>query len=121
MDSRGVAGVGLVVAGGDGPELLQLGEGVLDQVAPAVHVAVEVEAVFSAGFGRDHRRGAAGIEVRPDPVHIERLVAEQGVEIQTLDQAAARRWCRAAGRAATRSAPDGRVRRPGRRSWWSGR
>src|SRR3954469_1670841 len=86
MDSHGVAGVGLVVAGGDGPELLHLGEGVLDQVAPAVHVAVEVEAAFAAGFGRDHRRGAAGIEVRPDPVHIERLVAEQGVEIQTLDQ-----------------------------------
>ena len=55
-------------------------------VAPAMHVAVEVEAAFAAGFGRDHRRGAAGIEVRPDPVHIERLVAEQGVEIQTLDQ-----------------------------------
>src|SRR5215212_922848 len=86
MDSGGVAGVGLVVSGGDCPELFQLGEGVLDQVAPAVHVAVEVEAAFAAGFGRDHRRGAAGVEVRPDPVHIERLVAEQGVEIQTLDQ-----------------------------------
>src|SRR5918993_2507514 len=86
MDSGGVACVGLVVSGGDCPELFQLGEGVLDQVAPAVHVAVEVEAAFAAGFGRDHRRGAAGIEVRPDPVHIERLVAEQGVETQTLDQ-----------------------------------
>src|SRR5688500_7665547 len=85
MDSSGVAGIRLVVAGSDCPELFQLGEGVLDQVAPAVHVAVEVEAAFAAGFGRDHRRGAAGVEVRPDPVHIERLVAEQGVEIQTLD------------------------------------
>src|SRR3954471_45419 len=86
MDSGGVAGVGLVVPGGAGPELLQLGEGVLDQVAPAVHGAVEVEAAFAAGLGRDHRRGAAGVEVRPDPVHIERLVAEQGVEGDALDQ-----------------------------------
>src|SRR5215218_9352183 len=86
MDGGGVAGVGLVVAGGDAPELLQLGEGVLDQVAPAVHGAVEVEAAFAAGFGRDHGDGAAGVEVRPDPVHVERLIAEQGVEIQTLDQ-----------------------------------
>src|SRR5215218_7823111 len=86
MDGGGVAGVGLVVAGGDGPELLQLGEGVLDQVAPAVPVAVEVEAAFAAGLGRDHRRGAAGVEVRPDPVHVERFVAEQGVEGDALDQ-----------------------------------
>src|ERR687897_2512535 len=86
MASGGVAGICLVVSGGDAPELLQLGEGVLDQVAPAVHVAVEVEAAFAAGLGRDHRRGAAGVELRPDPVRVERLVAEQGVEIQTLDQ-----------------------------------
>src|SRR3954466_7927722 len=86
MDSGGVAGICLVVSGGYCPELFQLGEDVLDQVAPAVHVAVEVEAAFAAGFGRDHRCGAAGIEVRPDPVRVERLVAEQGVEIQTLDQ-----------------------------------
>jgi hypothetical protein len=29
--------------------------------------------------------GAAGVEFRPDPVHVERLVAEQGGEIQTLE------------------------------------
>src|SRR5918993_5601860 len=86
MDSGGVAGICLVVSGGDCPELFQLGEGVLDQVAPAVPVAVEVEAAFAAGFGRDHRRGAAGIEVRPYPVHVQRLVAEQGVEGDALDQ-----------------------------------
>src|SRR3712207_8387013 len=80
MDGGGVAGVGLVVAGGDAPELLQLGEGVLDQVAPAIQVAVEVEAAFAGCPGRDHRRGAAGVEVRPDPVRVERLVAGQGAE-----------------------------------------
>src|SRR5215210_1867918 len=86
MDGGGVAGIGLVVAGGDAPELLQLGEGVLDQVAPAVHVAVEVEAAFAAGLGRDHRRGAAGVELRPEPVHVERLVAEQRAEGHAFDQ-----------------------------------
>src|SRR5215213_6980872 len=86
MDGGGVAGVGLVVAGGDAPELLQLGEGVLDQVAPAVQGAVEVEAAFAAGLGRDHRRGAAGVELRPEPVHVERLVAEQRAEGHAFDQ-----------------------------------
>src|SRR3712207_3116328 len=86
MDGGGVAGVGLVVAGGDAPEPLQLGEGVLDQVAPAIHVAVEVEAAFAAGLGRNHRRGAAGVEVRPDPGHVERFVAEQGVEGDAVDE-----------------------------------
>src|ERR687893_1410651 len=86
MDGGGVAGIGLVVAGGDGPELLQLGEAVLDEVAPAVHVAVEADGGPAAGLGRDHRGGAAIVEVRPEPVRVERLVAEQGAEGDALDQ-----------------------------------
>src|SRR5215203_3032942 len=86
MDSRGVAGVGLVVAGGDGPELLQLGEGVLDQVAPAVHVAVEADDGLAVRLGRDHRGGAAGVKLRPEPVGVEGFVAEQGAEGEALDQ-----------------------------------
>src|SRR5918998_3812174 len=86
MDSRGVAGVGLVVAGGDGPDLLQLGEGVLDQVAPAVHVAVEADDGLAVGLGRDHRGGTTGVELRPEPVGVEGFVAEQGAEGDALDQ-----------------------------------
>src|SRR5215207_1988402 len=91
MDSHGVAGVGLVVAGGDGPELLQLGEGVLDQVAPAVHVAVEADDGLAVRLGRDHRGGAAGVKLRPEPVGVEGFVAEQGAEGEDLGgQATAR-------------------------------
>src|SRR5918998_917896 len=80
MDGGGVAGVGFVAAGGDGPELLQLGEAVLDQVAPAVHVAVEVDGALAVGLGWDHRGGTTIVEVRPEPVGVEGLVAEQGVD-----------------------------------------
>src|SRR5918997_2386806 len=86
MDGGGVAGVGFVVAGGDGPELLQLGEAVLDQVAPAVHVAVEVDGALAVGLGWDHRGGTTIVEVRPEPVGVEGLVAEQGAEGDALDQ-----------------------------------
>src|SRR5215212_628852 len=86
MDGSGVAGVGFVVAGGDGTELFQLGEGVLDQVAPAVHVAVEVDGGLAVGLGRDHRGGAAGVKLRPEPVGVEGFVAEQGAEDGALDQ-----------------------------------
>ncbi len=85
--------VGFVVAGGDGPELLQLGEEVLDEVAPAVdevapavHVAVEVDDGRAVGLGWDHRGGATTVKVRPEPVGVESFVAEQGAEGDALDQ-----------------------------------
>src|SRR3712207_8457129 len=78
MDGGGVAGVGFVVAGGDGPERLQLGEGVLDQVAPAAHVAAEVDGALAVGLGRDRRGGTTNVEVRPESVAVEGLVAGQG-------------------------------------------
>src|SRR4028119_869645 len=86
MDGSGVAGVGFVVASGDGPELLQLGEGVLDQVAPAVHVAVEADGGLAVRLGRDHRGGTTGVKLRPEPVGVEGFVAEQGAEGDALDQ-----------------------------------
>src|SRR4028118_1134717 len=85
MDGSGVAGVGFVVAGGDGPELLQLGEGVLDQVAPAVHVAVEADDGLAVGLGRDHRGGTTLVKLRPEPVGVEGLVAEQGAAGAALE------------------------------------
>src|ERR671917_778494 len=86
MDGGGVAGVGFVVAGGDGPELLQLGEGVLDEVAPAVHVAVEADGGLAVGLRRDHRGGAAIVKPCSEPVRVERFVAEQSAEGDALDQ-----------------------------------
>src|SRR3954467_12849664 len=86
MDGGGVAGVGLVVASGDGPELFQLGEGVLDEGAPAVHLAVEADGGLAVGLGRDHRGGAAIVKLRSEPVGVERFVAKQSAEDDTLGQ-----------------------------------
>src|SRR4028118_1468420 len=86
MDGSGVAGVGFVEAGGDGPELLQLGEGFLDQVAPAVHVAAEADDGLAVRLGWDHRGGTTGVKLRPEAVGVESLVAEKGAEGDALDQ-----------------------------------
>src|SRR4028118_2430966 len=86
MDGSGVAGVGFVEAGGDGPELLRVGEGVLDQVAPAVHVAVEADDGLAVRLGRDHCGGTTLVKLRPEPVGVEGFVAEQGAEGDALDQ-----------------------------------
>src|SRR3954449_5358830 len=86
MNDGGVAGVGLVVASGDGPELFQLGESVLDEVAPAGHLAVEADSGLAVGLGWDHRSGPATVKLRSEPVDVERFVAEQSAEDDTLDQ-----------------------------------
>src|SRR4051812_1797872 len=86
MNDGGVAGVGLVVASGDGPELFQLGESVLDEVAPAGHLAVEADSGLAVGLGWDHRSGPAIVKLRSEPVGVERFVAKQSAEDDTLDQ-----------------------------------
>src|SRR3954465_1532483 len=86
MEGSGVAGVGFVIAGGDSPELLQLGEGVLDKMAPTVHLPVEADHGLAVGLGWDDRGGTTLIQLRPEPVDVERLVAEQSAEGDTLDQ-----------------------------------
>ena len=42
--------------------------------------------VLAVGLGRDHRGGTAIVQVRPEPVRVERFVAEQSAEGDTLDQ-----------------------------------
>src|SRR4051812_12853803 len=86
MNDGGVAGVGLVVASGDGPELFQLGESVLDEVAPAVHLAVEADGGLAVGLGWDHRSCPTTVKLRSEPVGVERFVVEQSAEDDTLDQ-----------------------------------
>src|SRR3954471_21327857 len=86
MNDGGVAAVGLVVASGDGPELFQLGESVLDEVAPAGHLPVEADSGLAVGLGWDHRSGPATVKLRSEPVDVERFVAEQSAEDDTLDQ-----------------------------------
>src|SRR3954462_14037611 len=77
----------LVVAGRDGPVLLQPGEEVLDQVARLVQVAVVRPGVPTVGLGRDHG-GLAGPRERPEHplLGVERLVGDQRVRGQVRQQ-----------------------------------
>src|SRR3712207_6021972 len=81
------ASCGLVVAGGNGPELLEFGEEVLDQMPGLVEVLVK-GARCLAGFARwDDRRLAGVSERREHPlVGIEGLVGNEGVRFQPGQQ-----------------------------------
>jgi hypothetical protein len=77
----------LVIPGGDGPELLQPGEEVLDQVACLVEVTVVGARLLAVALGRDHRR-LAGLRQRLEHalVGVEGLVRDQGVGRETRQQ-----------------------------------
>ena len=80
MDRRQEMGYPFVVARGECPELLELGEEVLDQVTRLVQVAVVRARVLAIGLGRDHRRLARLCEWFDHPrFGVERLVGDQRV------------------------------------------
>src|SRR3954447_7253495 len=77
----------LVVAGGDGAVLLQLGEEVLDQVPRLVEVGVVGAGLLAVGLGRDHGR-LAGPRERPEDalLGVVGLVGDQRVRGQAREQ-----------------------------------
>ena len=80
MDSGEEVACELVVARGDGAELLELAEEVLDQVACLVEVLVVGARYRAIDLGRDHRDLVGGGERLDHPgIGVERLVGEQGV------------------------------------------
>jgi hypothetical protein len=78
---------GFVVAGGDGPELLELGEEVLDQVPGLVEVFVE-GARCLPGFPRWDDGRLAGLSQRFEHplVRIERLVGNECLGLKLREQ-----------------------------------
>ena len=80
MDGTEEVAGALVVAGGDGPELLQLGEEVLDQVACLVEIAVIGPRRLAVALGRDHG-GLAGLlqRLQHPLLGVECLVGDQQV------------------------------------------
>src|SRR3954452_16062056 len=86
MDDCSEARISFVAAGGDPPELFDLGEEVLDEMAPLIHLEVAGNAGGPVGLGRDHGQGAALVHVRADRLGVEGLVGEQGGEIEILGQ-----------------------------------
>ena len=86
VEVHAVACVGFVVAGRDAPEFLDLGEIVLDQVAPFIHLLIIVDLLFSVAPRRDDGAGAALVQFRAQAIGIECLVAQQGIEADIADQ-----------------------------------
>ena len=68
------------VSSGDGAELLELGEEVLDEMSRSIEVAVIVTRHRPFGGGRDHRHFARRRQFLDHPlIGIERLIGDQSV------------------------------------------
>jgi hypothetical protein len=78
--------IGLVGAHGDAFELLQFAEEVLDEMPPFVHVLIDGERFCAARMLGDDDLGAARVEFGDDGVAVERLVGDQCVEGQSLNE-----------------------------------
>lgn len=78
---------GLVVTGGNGTKLLELGEEVLDEVACLVEVSVEVAGQAAVRLWRDHRGLSGSGERRHDPgVGVEGFVGDQRLGLHRWQQ-----------------------------------
>jgi hypothetical protein len=77
----------LVIARGDGPELLELDEEVLDQMPRLVEVLVVEAGLLAVALGWDHGRLAGPLErLEHTLIGVERLVRDQGVGRETRQQ-----------------------------------
>jgi len=86
MDHGGKALIGLAGAHGDALELLEFLEEILDEMPPFVFVGVVRSRVESLGSGRNDRFDAALFQEVAEPIGVISLVAQEGVEVQALDQ-----------------------------------
>ncbi len=77
MDEGEEARGGLVVAGGDAPELLQETHHALDAIAPGIALSVEGARVLAVGFPRDDRVRAVQVEARAQLVAVVALVGQE--------------------------------------------
>ena len=81
------ASCGLIVAGGNGPELLELGKKVLDQVPGLVEVFVKGARCLSAlARGDDGRLASLGQRLEHALVGIERFVGNQRLGLKLREQ-----------------------------------
>ena len=68
------------------PELLEIAEEILDEMAPFVHREVARDRAHPIGLGWNDGHGASAVQFGADPVDVEGLVGQQGLEVDTLDQ-----------------------------------
>ena len=86
VDEGAVAVIGFVGAEGDPLELFEFTEEVFDEVSPFVHHIVDLAGLQALWPLGDDDLRTASVEVFDDPVAVEGLVGDQGVEIDTGDQ-----------------------------------
>jgi len=86
MDHGCEAGIGLVRAQGNTAEVFQIAEEILDQMPPFVHYLVDLQWFFALGPLGNADQRAALVHFVDDPVCIEGLVRQQGLEFQPPDQ-----------------------------------
>ena len=78
---------GLLIAGGDGTKLLDLGEEVLDQMARRIKLAVIAAWRGPVGSRRDHRGLPSGCQRLKDArISVERLVGDQRIGLHRGQQ-----------------------------------
>jgi hypothetical protein len=78
---------GLVVSGGNGTKLLELGEEVLNQAACPVEIAIVIPGLAAIGLGGDHCRLACSGQRHDDPfIGVERFVADQHIGLHVRQQ-----------------------------------
>src|SRR5215470_14829854 len=87
MDGREKVAGSLVVACGNGSELLEPGKEILDQVASLEQLLVVVSMDLAIGLGRDHHSLASGDEwIDHTLLGVERLVRDQRVSLYRRQQ-----------------------------------
>lgn len=86
MDHGAVAGIGLIVAGCDASEFLNLAEEVLDQMAPPIHGVVTRNPAGTVVFGRDNGDRSTFCQFGAYPIDVECFVSQQGIELDPGDQ-----------------------------------
>ena len=86
MDSGAERAICFVVAGGDPAEFLDFLKEVLDQMTPFVHLLIVGDLFGATGIGRDHRQGPSRVQRGPQPITVERLVADERVEGDAVQQ-----------------------------------
>ena len=86
MPVGGVARRCLFVSGCYGSEFLYLCEEILDQVPPLVGVFIVIAQETAVRFRWDDRAGTARIEFCEKPIGIKRLVGQESVESNAIDE-----------------------------------
>lgn len=86
VDHGAVALISFLVSGSDAPECFEATEEVLDEVPPAIGMEVAVDFLLPVRFGRDHHYSAPFVQFGTQPISVERLVAEEHIEFDVLDQ-----------------------------------